>query len=110
MAEGVGYYTDEHVARAIVRGLRQRGVRVLTASEADMLGASDVEHLKLATARELVVFTQDDDFLRLHANGQEHSGIVYAAQQASIGTIVSGLMLIHQVLAPNEMRNHVEFL
>ena len=54
---------------AITRGLRLREIDVLTAQEANMLGASDKEHLKLATNLGRVVFTNDDDFLKLHAAG-----------------------------------------
>jgi uncharacterized protein with PIN domain len=110
MAEKVKYYTDEHVARAVARGLRRRGVDVVTAPEADMLGATDEEHLRFATDQQRVVFTQDDDFLRLHAQGHKHAGIVYASQHTPVGSIVSGLMLVYQVLAPEEMYYHVEFL
>jgi hypothetical protein len=39
-----------------------------------------------------------------------HSGIAYAPQQTPIGNIVRGLMLIYQVLEPEDMVNHVEFL
>jgi hypothetical protein len=35
----IRYYVDKHVSRAVVRGLRQRGVDVLSVPEADMLGA-----------------------------------------------------------------------
>ncbi len=31
-------YTDEHVPKAVIRGLRQRGIDVLTVPEADMMG------------------------------------------------------------------------
>jgi hypothetical protein len=48
MAQTVKFYTDEHVARAVVNGLRQRGVDVLTVVEAGMRTASDEEHLKKA--------------------------------------------------------------
>ena len=30
---------DEHISKAITEGLRRRGVNVLTAQEADMLGS-----------------------------------------------------------------------
>jgi hypothetical protein len=110
MAERVRFYTDEHVAKAVVTGLRQRGVDVLTVQRADTLGASDQEHLTRAREEGRVIFTQDDDFLRLHASGVEHAGIVYAPQGTSIGEIISGLMLIYQVLDAEDMRNHVEFL
>ena len=49
-------------------------------------------------------------FLRLHAAGVEHAGIVYAQQHTPIRTIVAGLMLIHQVLGAGEMQNRLEFL
>jgi predicted nuclease of predicted toxin-antitoxin system len=106
----VRYYTDEHVSRAVVRGLRQRGVNVLTVGEADKLGATDDEHLTFALAEGRVIFTQDDDFLRLAAAGQPHAGIVYAAQGAEIGEVIRGLTLIAQVLTAEEMAGHIEFL
>jgi predicted nuclease of predicted toxin-antitoxin system len=104
------FYTDEHVHRAVIRGLRQRGVDVLSVPDAGLLGASDEEHLSLARSEGRVLFTQDDDFLRLAAEGHPHEGIVYALQHKSVGEIVHGLMLIFQVLEPGDMRNHIEFL
>jgi len=106
----IRFYTDEHVARAVVNGLRQRGVDVLTVTEAGTLGASDEMHLERARAEGRVLLTQDDDFLRLHAEGREHAGIVYAPQGTPVGTLIRGLMLIYQVLEPDDMQGHVEFL
>jgi len=110
MGRKIRLYTDEHVAKAVVRGLRQRGVDVLTVLEAGMLGALDEEHVRRARNDDRVIFTQDDDFLRLHAAGTDHAGIIYAPQQTSVQDIIRGLMLIHQVLDAEEMRGQVEFL
>ncbi len=110
MAQTVKFYTDEHVARAVVRGLRQRGADVLTVAEAGLLGATDAEHLERARAEGRVIFTQDDDFLRLHAAGVEHAGIAYAPQGASVGAVIRGLMLIYQLLDAEDMKGHVEYL
>lgn len=110
MSERIRYYTDENVSKAVVNGLRQRGVDVLTTQEADMMGATDEEHLAFAKSEERVIFTQDDDFLRLHARGESHVGMVYGHQQLGIGEVVRGLMLIYQVMEMAEMENHVEFL
>ncbi len=107
---GIKFYLDEHVSRAVAKGLRQRGADVLTVPEAGMIGASDEEHLALAEREGRVIFTQDDDFLRLAAQGHLHSGIVYARQPTPVGEIIYGLMLILQVLSPEEMRGHIEFL
>ena len=105
----IRYYTDEHVSKAVVRALRRRGVDVLTTPEAGMLNARDEDHMTRARDEGRVIFTQDDDFLRLAA-GRVHAGIVYAAQATPLRAIISGLMLIHQVLDATEMANHVEFL
>ena len=110
MGMRISFYTDEHVARAVIRGLRQRGVDVLTVPETGLLGATDEEHLERARVEGRVLFTQDEDFLRLHAEGVAHGGIAYAPQGTSVGRIVRGLMLIHQVLEPDDMTGHVEYL
>lgn len=101
---------DEHVPEAVTAGLCRRGVDVLTVQDANMRAAEDGQHLKLAAKQERVVFTQDADFLRLHAAGLPHRGIVYAPQHTSVRLILQGLMLTHDVLTPEDMENHVEFL
>jgi predicted nuclease of predicted toxin-antitoxin system len=106
----VRYYTDEHVARAVVRALRRRGVDVLTVVEAGKLGATDEEHLAFAREEGRVIFTQDSDFMRLATSGEPHAGIAYAAQGTKVGDIVRGLMLIVQLLTAEEMVGHVESL
>ncbi len=110
MGRKIKFYTDEHVSKAVVKGLRQRGADVLTVPEAGMLGASDQEHLVRASQDDRILFTQDIDFLRLHAAGTEHAGIVYAPQHTSVSQIIHGLMLIHQVLDAEDMHNQLEFL
>jgi predicted nuclease of predicted toxin-antitoxin system len=106
----IKFYTDEHVARAVVHGLRLRDIDVLTVQEANMMGATDKAHLLLAIREERVIFTQDADFLRLHAQGIEHAGIIYASQHTSVGRIVRVLVSIYQTMQVEEMRNSVRFV
>lgn len=106
----IRFYLDEHVPRAVVQGLRERGVDITTVGEAGLRSASDTAHMQRARAERRVIFTQDSDFLRLHAAGHPHCGIVYASQGTSIGETIHGLMLLHQVLDADEMEEHVEFL
>lgn len=106
----VRYYLDEHVAEAVAKGLRRRGIDVLTLTEAEMLGASDEEHFTFARGKERTIVTQDDDFLRFAAQASEHAGVVYLPQRRSIGETVRGLTLIAEVLDAEEMQGHVEFL
>lgn len=110
MRQPIKFYVDEHVATAVVKGLRQRGAGLLTVLEAGLRGAADEEHLARAQTDGCVLFTQDDDFLRLHAAGVTHAGIAYAPQGTSVGGIIRGLMLIHQLLEAKDMQGHVEYL
>lgn len=66
--------------------------------------------LTFARGEGRVLFTRDDDFLRLHASGVEHAGIVYARQPAATGDVIHGLVRIAEVLTSEEMEGHVEFL
>ena len=54
------------------------------------------------------MFTQDDDFLRLHASGVEHAGIVYSRQPTAMGDMIYGLVV--ELLDSDEMKGHIEFL
>ena len=110
MVARLRFYMDEQVPAAVTAGLRVRGVDVLTVQEAVMVGATDQDQLAFAARQGRVLFTHDGDFLRLHGAGIDHAGIAFASQQMPVGQIVRGLMLLYQVLAPADMRNHVEFL
>ncbi len=81
----VKFYTDEHIAKAVVKGLRVRGVDVIGCTEAKMLGATDEEQLAYARQEGRVIVTYDNDFLKLHANGASHAGIAFATNPLSIG-------------------------
>ena len=110
MNDTIKFYTDENVPIAVANGLRRQGVDVLTTQEANMQGAPDTEHLTFAANEGRVIVTQDADFLRLHAAGWQYVGIVYAKQHAPIGDILRGLLLLYQVLDPENMINKIEFL
>ena len=69
MSRKIKFYLDEHVSRAVLQGLRERGVDVKTVSEAGLHSASDNAHVQHARAERRVIFSQDSDFLRLHAAG-----------------------------------------
>jgi len=111
MPRTIRFHLDEHVATAVAEGLRRRGVDVTTTPEAGLIGASDDQQLAYIVAEGRVIFTEDDDFLRLHAAGIPHPGIAYCQQRTrSIGRIIRGLFLIWDVYEPPEMANRVEYL
>ena len=104
------FQLDEHVPRAVAQALRRRGIDALTIGEAGLLGADDHELLARCSAEARVIVTHDADFLRLYQE-QEHVGIAYCEQGTrTIGQIVSGLLLIYEVLDASEMVGRVEFL
>ncbi len=110
MADKIKFLMDEHVDEAVTRGLQMRGVDVFTVQEAGLAHTPDLVILVYALEHERVIFTQDQDFLAAHESGKPHAGLAYANRQIAIGAIVRGLMLIYDVLTPDEMRGHLEYL
>jgi len=111
MAGTIRYHLDEHIATAVAVGLRSRGIDVTTTADAGLATATDEAQLEYAHDAGRVLVTHDADFLRLHNEGVEHTGIIYSHQQhRTIGELIRGLVLIHTVLSAGDMRNHVEFV
>jgi predicted nuclease of predicted toxin-antitoxin system len=71
---------DHQVPSAITRGLRQRGIDVLTAHEDQTAQWDDEPLLQRATELGRIMFTQDDNFLAIghlwQQSGREFAGIV----------------------------------
>jgi predicted nuclease of predicted toxin-antitoxin system len=111
MARTIRFHLDEHCATALAEGLRRLGIDVTTTPEAGLLSASDEEQAAWALSNGRTIFTQDHDFLGLHALGVPHAGIVYCRQHTlSLGRILSGLELVWEALEPESMHNKVEYL
>ena len=106
----VRYYFDDHVSKAIERGLSKLGIDVLRAFTAGMPGAEDTVHLAFATSQMRTIYTNDADFVRLHHSGIHHAGIVYAKVGITIGDAIEGLNLVYSVYSAEEMTDRLEFL
>ena len=59
MAEPVRFYLDEHIASLVTRGLRQRGIDVLTIDEAGRGGMADPDQFQFAAVEKRVMVTFD---------------------------------------------------
>jgi predicted nuclease of predicted toxin-antitoxin system len=111
VAEPIRLFFDQHQPSGVARGLRRRGVDVLTAQEAGRCGLPDPNQLQFATAEDRVIMTFDADYLALHASGVAHAGIVWCrATKYTIGQLIQFLFLLHQVADRDGMRNFVEYL
>ncbi len=109
MAE-IRFYTNESVNIAIVDGLKRRGVKIISAWDADNLRLTHKDQLDYAKKNGFVIVTHDDDFLSI-ALKYEHKGIVYVHQQKySIGNLIKRLKLLWDIAEQKDMTNHVEFL
>lgn len=76
-----------------------------------MLGAPDGGHLAYGWLQARVIVTHDTDFLRLHASGIQHAGIIFSALQArTVGDMIRSIALIWEHLEPEDMRGHCEFI
>jgi uncharacterized protein with PIN domain len=105
------FHLDENVDHAIARGLRRRGIDVTTTTDAELLHSADETQVAFAAREDRVIVTHDRDLIRLHALGSAHAGVAYCPSGSrSIGEIVRHLVLMHQCLRDDEMRNQVEFL
>jgi len=111
----LGLYMDVHVHSAITRGVRLRGVDVLTAQDDGSRRLSDPELIDRATELNRVMFSQDRDMLIQAAArqraGQFFTGIIYADQLGiTIGRCINDLELIAGVYDPSDMANQVQRL
>jgi hypothetical protein len=111
----IGFYMDENVEGQIVRGLRARGIDVLTAEEDGLAGATDPEVLDRAAALGRVAFSRDRDFLRestrRQRGGRSFGGVVYAHKlRVSIGQCITDLELLAQAGSSADFADKVWFL
>jgi hypothetical protein len=111
----VRLYMDENVHGAITRGIRKRGVDVVTVQEDGYGGRDDPDVVDRAAALERVVFSQDEDLLaeatHRQRNGIAFAGLVFAAQgKVSIGQCVRDLELIAFAGTGEDFSDRVHYL
>jgi hypothetical protein len=110
-------YVDEDAMDGdVVRGLRSRGIDVITAADAGMIRRHDEDHLHLATIHGRALYSFNvGDFHEIHtawmASGRNHCGIVLTQQQRySTGEQIRRLLRLIGSLSAETMRNREEFL
>jgi predicted nuclease of predicted toxin-antitoxin system len=111
----VRLYMDAHIPGAITRGLRRRGVDVITAQEDSSDELPDPDLLDRASALGRVLFTHDDDLLaeaaRRQSAGEPFAGVVYIHERRRhIRRCVEELELIAMASEPEEWVARVQYL
>jgi len=110
-----GVYMDVHIPMVITQTLRRRGLDVLTSQEDKRTTADDDSLLARATELGRILFSQDQDFLRIAAEwrsrGRSFPGIVFAAQRGvSLGGLARDLELLLTCCEAEELRDRVTYL
>jgi hypothetical protein len=105
-------YMDVHVPSAVTEGLRRQGHDVVTAQDDGADRLSDDALLDRATELGRLLFTQDDDLLRIAAQrqaaGRSFAGVLYAHQLAmGIGPLIGDIDLVLSVAAHAELISRV---
>lgn len=106
---------DVHVPKAVTDGLRRTGVIVLTAQEIGASTASDEQLLQFAVDLNCLLFSQDNDLLKIASEwqiiGKDFPGIVYGHQlECSIGQTIEDLELISKCATHQELCSQVIYL
>lgn len=110
------YMDEDSMDSDLVRALRLRGVDVLTARDAGLIGRPDTEQLAYAIANGRALYSFNvADFMALHharlAEGGHHAGIVLAQQQRyNVGEQMRRLLRLVGTKSVEQMRDGVEFL
>ena len=100
----------------VVRGLRSRGIDVITAADAGMIRRTDEEHLSFATTAGRALYSFNvADFHEIHtqwaAVGRSHCGIILCQQKRySTGEQIRRLVRLIGSLTDDAMKGREEFL
>ena len=110
------YIDEDAMGKKLVASLRNRGIPLITAREANLVSQPDEKQLEYSTLKSCVLYTFNIcDYYQLHtqwlAGGRDHSGMILAQQQPYlIGEQLNRLIRIRSQRTPADMRNKAEFL
>jgi hypothetical protein len=110
------YLDADSMQRAVIEGLRARGVDVMTALEAGGADWPDEEQLEFALSEGRALFSFNvSHFSRIHTDyfsrGKPHAGIILAPQQRySVGEQIRRLLSVISALTAEQMCSRLEFL
>lgn len=93
-----------------MHALRANGFDVVAVTEGDKTGQRDDIHLERSAEQNLIILTNDDDFVRL-AQERSHAGVIfYSEQHHEPSEIATAIRRIDRFFSPNDMQNRVEWL
>lgn len=111
----LGLYMDVHVPLPITRGLRRRGVDVLTAQQDQTTRLPDPKLLSRARELGRILFSQDEDLIAEAVSCQRKrepfATVIFARQlDLSIGRCVGDLETLVKAALPEDAQGQIIFL
>jgi predicted nuclease of predicted toxin-antitoxin system len=110
----IAFYMDEHVPGAITKGLRDRGVDVITVQDDGRDGHEDLRVLDRATELKRIVVTIDRDYFAITAACQTAAkpfqGVVLAPGTLSYRQRIDDLEMIAKCSDPIEWADKLTIL
>ena len=111
----LGLYMDVHAPRPVTRGLRRKGVDVLTAQEDGRVRTPDPELLFRARELGRMIFSQDEDLIveavRCQRAGEAFATVIFARQlDLSIGRCIFDLEALAKAALPEDAQGQIIFL
>ncbi len=111
MSNRIQFHLDENVDPDVALALRRHGIDVTTSRDMGLLGQADEVQLAFACEQGRVIVTHDTDFLILASQSTVHWGVAFCQKNSRfLGEIIRSLILIYEVLKPDEMRGWIEYL
>ena len=109
------FFFDECVDEDIAAALRAHDVDIKTTSDVGRKGLTDEEQLSFALAEDRVIYTTDQDFLRIAdrclKDGTRFPGIIYHQQGSrSKREVIDSLLLLDTFYDLDDMLSRVEFI
>ncbi len=110
------YIDEDAMARALVQGLRARGVDVTTVIDEGMSERDDRDQLEYATQQRRVIYTFNvGHFCKLHkdylAQGNSHAGIIVVYRHRySVGEQIRRLLKLMTKTSAEDMIDMLSFL
>ena len=108
-------YMDHNVSSKISKGLRDKGIDVITAFEDNANKMEDKDLLDRSGELDRVICTHDDDFLRESAKRQKENvffrDVIYIHQKRySISQCINDLEYIAKENEPEDWFNRIDYL
>ena len=117
MSASIRFLFDEHLSKSVARRLRAVGVDAVTVAEVHRRKRPDIDQMRYAMAEGRAIVTCDTDYIDLgiqfQNTGEPFAGVVYCIHskyKKKPKQLFNDLLILHGVLTPEDMQNHIEFL